>query len=489
MHGFPAIRVRAVNRAPLRDGDHVLYWMTAARRTRWNFALQRAVERARELHKPLIVFEALRAGHRWASDRFHAIVLAGMAENAADCARAGVAYHAYVEPIPDAGKGLLAALAKRACVVVADDWPCFFLPRMLAAPGAHLDVALEAVDGNGLLPLRAVDTAYPTAYAFRRLLQNKLPLFLRQMPVEEPLAALAGMPMASLPPEVLARWPAPDADLLAAKPTAIARLLIDHAVAPVAEAAGPLAARQRLRDFVAEDLATYDQTKHPDDPRTSRLSAHLHWGHLSAHEVVTSVLERSGWTPDRLATKATGAKEGWWGIDAAGEAFLDQVVTWRELGFNACAHLPGYDTYDALPSWARATLEEHAGDPRTHRYTLEQFELGETHDELWNAIQRQLRGEGRIHTYLRMLWGKKVLEWTRSPREAAEVLVALNDRWAIDGRDPNSYSGIFWTLGRYDRPWAPLRPVFGSIRFMSSANTARKLHVKAYLARWAATPL
>ncbi|MBA3847406.1 MAG: deoxyribodipyrimidine photolyase [Planctomycetes bacterium] len=484
MHGVPAIRVRAVNRAALRDGDHVLYWMTTARRTRWNFALQRAVERAQELKKPLIVFEALRAGHRWASDRFHAIVLAGMADNAADCVRAGVAYHAYVEPIPDAGKGLLAALAKRACVVVADDWPCFFLPRMLAAAGAQLDVAMEAVDGNGLLPLRAVDTAYPSAYAFRRLLQNKLPLFLRQMPVAEPLAALTGMAMAAVPAEVLARWPAPGADLLAARPAAIARLLIDHAVAPVAEPSGPVAARQRLAAFVADDLAVYHQIKHPDDDRTSRLSPHLHWGHLSAHEVVATVLEGAGWAPDRLATKATGAKEGWWGIDAAGEAFLDQVVTWRELGFNACAYLPGYDGYEALPAWVRATLDEHAGDPRSHLYSLEQFERGKTHDELWNAIQRQLRGEGRIHTYLRMLWGKKILEWTRSPREAAEVMVALNDRWAIDGRDPNSYSGIFWTLGRYDRPWAPLRPVFGSIRFMSSANTMRKLHVKAYLARW-----
>src|SRR3954469_1999743 len=178
----PAIRVRAVNDRPERaDGAYVVYWMTAYRRTRWNFALQRAVERARALGRPLVVLEALRAGHRWACDRFHALVAAGMADNAAACARAGVAYHAYLEPEPGDGRGLLAALAERACLVVTDDWPCFFLPRMLAAASASIAVRLEAVDGNGLLPLRAVDRALSTAHAFRRILQAELPARLREL--------------------------------------------------------------------------------------------------------------------------------------------------------------------------------------------------------------------------------------------------------------------------------------------------------------------
>jgi deoxyribodipyrimidine photo-lyase len=130
-------------------------------------------------------------------------------------------------------------------------------------------------------------------------------------------------------------------------------------------------------------------------------------------------------------------------------------------------------------------LQQHANDERDHLYTLEQFERAETHDPLWNAAQTQLTREGRIHNYLRMLWGKKILQWSRSPQEAARIMIHLNNKYALDGRDPNSYSGIFWVLGRYDRPWAPVRPIFGMIRYMSSENTARKVSVKNYIRKYA----
>jgi deoxyribodipyrimidine photo-lyase len=149
-----------------------------------------------------------------------------------------------------------------------------------------------------------------------------------------------------------------------------------------------------------------------------------------------------------------------------------------------CDRRRDFDRFESLPPWAIATLEKHAADGREHRYTLEQFTMAATHDPLWNAAQRQLATEGRLHNYLRMLWGKKILEWSASPREALAVMIELNNRLALDGRDPNSYSGIFWVLGRYDRPWGPERPVFGTIRYMSSANTARKLRVKEYLRRY-----
>ena len=152
------------------------------------------------------------------------------------------------------------------------------------------------------------------------------------------------------------------------------------------------------------------------------------------------------------------------------------------------AHLrDDHDRYEALPPWARLTLERHAADPRPVVYTLDRLAAADTHDPLWNAAQVQLRREGRIHNYLRMLWGKKILEWSATPQEAAAAMIALNDRWALDGRDPNSYSGIYWTLGRYDRPWGPERPIFGTVRYMSSVNTARKLDVRPYLAAYASS--
>jgi deoxyribodipyrimidine photo-lyase len=167
------------------------------------------------------------------------------------------------------------------------------------------------------------------------------------------------------------------------------------------------------------------------------------------------------------------------------EAFLDQLITWRELGFNLCWQRDDYDGYDSLPDWALVTLKAHEMDERGHIYSREDFELGRTHDPLWNAAQMQLCREGRIHNYLRMVWGKKILEWTASPRKALSVMIELNDKYALDGRDPNSYSGIFWVLGRYDRAWGPERPIFGKIRYMSSENTARKVRVRNYIKKYA----
>ena len=172
-------------------------------------------------------------------------------------------------------------------------------------------------------------------------------------------------------------------------------------------------------------------------------------------------------------------------MSPSAEAFLDQAVTWREVGYNFCAHRSDFDRFESLPEWARATLARHAADPRTVVYDLGAFAAAQTHDPLWNAAQTQLVVEGRIHNYLRMLWGKKILEWTRSPEEALDVMIELNNRYALDGRDPNSYSGIFWVLGRYDRAWGPERPIFGTVRYMSSENTARKMNVKGYLRRFA----
>ena len=483
----PALRLSPANAAPIRpDGDFVLYWMTAARRTAHSYALDRALDRARELGRPLLVLEALRCDYPWASDRLHAFVLAGMRDNAARFAAAGVAYHPYVEPTPGAGRGLLAALAARACVVVTDEYPCFFLPRMQQAAAAGLPVHVERVDGNGLLPLRAAEIVFPTAIAFRRFIQKRCRAHLDERPRADPLARL-DLPRAPVPRDILARWPAAADDLLEARPGALARLPIDHGVAPCG-AGGSAAADAGLRWFLAHGLPRYAERNDPAAAVTSGLSPHLHFGHIGPHQIFHALMRREGWTAERLAPTSGGSREGWWGVSAATEGFLDQLLTWRELGFNMCFHRPDFDRYESLPMWAQTTLGEHARDVRPWLYTPAQLAAAATHDPLWNAAQRQLVREGTIHNYLRMLWGKKILEWSPDPRAALATLVELNNRYALDGRDPNSYSGIFWTLGRYDRAWGPERPVFGKIRYMSSENTARKLHVGDYLRRHAAQP-
>jgi deoxyribodipyrimidine photo-lyase len=462
----------------------VLYWMIAARRTNVNYGLERAMEYARDLRKPLVVLEALRADHPWAADRFHQFVLAGMHDNrAALQGRPGITYFPYVETGPCAGRGLLEALVAHAAVVVTDDFPCLFLPRMVAAAGGRLDVRLEAVDSNGLLPIRAFDRAFSTAHAFRRAWQQVLATHLAARPEANPLARPLPAAAWAVPDEISRRWP--DVFTWLNGGRSLADLPIDHTVRPTAVQGGARAARERLGAFLAEDLPAYGaQRNDPDRDTSSRLSPYLHWGHLGSHEVFDRLMAQEGWL-GHLPARATGNREGWWGVSAAAEAFLDEFLTWRELGYNMTANRPGdYDHFESLAAWAQETLQQHAEDPREPRYDLDTFERAGTHDPLWNAAQRQLVAEGRIHNYLRMLWGKKILHWSASPREALDVLIHLNNKYGLDGRNPNSYSGIGWVLGRYDRPWAPARPIFGVVRYMSSENTARKLRVKQYLTRY-----
>ncbi len=490
MRDVPEGRIRTGNdRAPQPAGSFVLYWMTATRRPGWNFGLQRAAGWARDLGKPLLVLEAIGCRHRWASDRFHAMILEGMVDNHWALKKAGAGYYGYIEPTPGAGKGLLEALASRSCVVVTDDFPCFFLPRIAAAAAAQCPVRFELVDSNGLFPMHATDRVFTTAHSFRRFLQRALPEHLDELPEPDPVSMIDLPPPPEIPVDVAQRWlPIPD-DLEI--DSVLADLPIDHGVSRVAGVTGgTTAARRRLHGFVEAQLGKYDTDRNtPDEHATSRLSPYLHFGHISSYEILTAIAEAEGWSPDQLASTADGKRAGWWGMSPSAEAFLDQVVTWRELGFNMCSHRDDYDQYETLPDFARKTLREHAHDERPHLYGLPQLEAAETHDELWNAAQRELVRTGTIHNYLRMLWGKKILEWSESPRIALDVMVELNNKYALDGRNPNSYSGIMWCLGRYDRAWGPERPIFGKIRYMSSANAARKLKLRGYLARFTETPL
>lgn len=484
----PSIRVQLCNRAPVNPhSGYVLYWMIAARRTTYNFSLDRAIEWCRELNKPLLVFEPLRHNFPWASDRFRYFVAAGMAANSQALASthtsATALYYPYIEPAPNAGKGFLHALASRAAVVVTDEFPCFFLPRMVAAAAKRLPVLLEQVDSNGLLPLHAAPRDFPTAFAFRRFLQKDLEAHLLNFPAANPLAHAKLPRLASLPKSITDRWPTA---ALSDAATAANHAASSQNLEP---SGGSLAAQLTLKNFLARKLPRYLESRNePAEAVTSGLSPYLHFGHISAHEIFATLAAKEKWKPSKIALRSTGAREGWWNMSAPAEAFLDQLVTWRELGFNFCAHRADYDQYDSLPDWAKQTLSAHSRDKREHRYTLEQFAAARTYDPLWNAAQTQLLREGEMHNYMRMLWGKKILEWTRTPKEGLEIMIELNNRYAIDGRDPNSYSGIFWCLGRYDRPW-PERPIFGTVRYMSSANTARKLNVEPYLRRYSSDQL
>lgn len=483
----PKHRLRAVNDLPVRDAaSWVVYWMTAFRRVHWNFALQHARDWAVRLERPLLVLEPLRTRYRWASDRMHRFVIEGMLDNQLDIQSTRATYYPYVERRAGEGSGLLQALAEEACLVVTDDYPCFFHPRMIRAVQHTLRARLELVDSNCLMPLAALDRTFTVAHSYRRVMQKTLPGYLDESPQAKPLqsGSMRRVPgLAKLPASIARRWPPAKLDQLLTD-GGLSQLDIDHSVAPAAMRGGSHAGRARLKHFLGRLLPEYgDDRNHPDRHASSHLSAYLHFGHIAAHEVFWSLMETCNWHPGRLS-KPNGSAEGFWNVGQSAEAFLDQLCTWREIGFNMCWREPNYDRYESLPAWAQETLAQHAADPRPHMYSIEQLEQSQTADPLWNAAQRELVRDGRIHNYLRMLWGKRILEWTPTPQQALDTMIELNNKFALDGRDPNSYSGIFWVLGRYDRAWGPERPIFGKVRYMSSENTARKVRLKAYLERY-----
>ena len=474
-------RLRRLNAHPTRaSGEFVLYWMQAYRRLAHNHALDYALACARELERPLVVYEGLRLDYPWASARLHRFVLEGMQDNAREAERLGVNYWPFVETPRAPAAGLLARIASRAALVVTDDFPCFVVPAQAQALASRVSVPVWAVDSNGIVPLALlqpavsaaahlrprIHKAFAESWAHRASARPRIPEVARR-PVDPPFEP----------------WRADDLDAF------VRSLPIDPSVAPVAGMpGGARAARARLRSFVGTRLRGYAESRSepaaPDAGHASGLSPYLHFGHLSIEQVAAEVLASTGgWSPNDLHIDARGKREGFFSEDADVNAFLDEALTWRDVGFqwHWTRRQDTASLETALPGWALATLRAHASDRRAFVYSLEQWEAADTHDPLWNAAQRELAATGVIHNYLRMLWGKKVIEWSRTPEEAYRTLEHLNNKYALDGRDPNSYTGILWCFGLFDRPWAPERPVLGTVRYMSSENTARKFRIKPYL--------
>jgi len=480
--GYNEARLRRLNAAPIRTaGEYVLYWMQLYRRLDHNHALDYALRCAAELGKPLAVYEGLRLDYPWASRRLHRFILEGMQANAATAAARGLNYWPFVATPARPGRGLVHRLASRAAVVVTDDFPCFIVPGQSAAVAARCEAPVFSVDSNSLVPLSLLGPPAAAAAHLRPRLHKAFAEAWRHRAAARPRVPPVATRRLEPPFEP---WAADELDSF------VAALPLDASVPSVSRMPGGSGAgRKRLRAFLKTRLRGYAECRSipaaPEAGHASGLSPYLHFGHLSIEEVVGAVLGTlHGWSSEELRIHNRGRRAGYFCDDADVNAFLDEAITWRDLGFHwqrsRAADAEHLET--ALPGWALATLRAHAGDPRPHVYSPEEWEAGLTHDPLWNAAQRELVATGTIHNYLRMLWGKKVLEWSRTPQQAYATLVHLNNKYALDGRDPNSWSGILWCFGLFDRPWGPERKVFGSVRYMSSENTARKFDVKPYLA-------
>lgn len=459
--GVDSARVQAVNEAPFPPGqrDFVLYWCMVNHRWEENHALDAAIALGNHLGLPVVVYQAIRPDYPYASERLHAWALEGMADMAKGCAALGLTYWLELPRTKREHKPRLASLGKRAAAVVSDLFPTYIIPGHLRGAAKALRVPLLAVDASCVVPMQRIPAAQVGAYALRPKLRKLWPEYLeRTLPKRKPRVSGEKLqPDFELSDAVEAR-------------AALDTFALDHSVKPLPERGGRKAGLKALNAFLHERLEGYDTGRNdPGLGQQSNLSPYFHWGNLFPGEAARAAIAAKG--KDHPSV----------------QAFIEELLVRRELGFNYCFHTPGPKqlSVDSLPSWARDTLTRHRKDPRPHLYTDEELDQGRTQDALWNAAQRELRERGRIHNYLRMLWGKKILEWSPTPEEALARIARLNDTYAVDGRDPASVANFMWVLGLHDRPFQE-RPVLGKVRPMSSPRTAEKFDLAPYLERWGA---
>jgi len=447
-------RVRVLNTAPPRKGArYVLYWLQANRRVESNHALTAAAHLANHLELPLLCYEMLTYRYPYASDRFHTFILEGVAETARRMRSAGIGYCFYLRRRESDPDDIPRELAAHAAAIVTDDFPTFLAAGHNAALPATFDLPYHAVDSSCVVPMNCFDKREYAAYSIRPKIQRRLTQYLvpaGEVRVERRFKE----PMPAWRTEVRAE----------AIPALVASCDIDHSVPPSLDIrGGRAAAEMRLRHFLENNLRRYALLRNePSAKATSGLSPYLHFGYLSSLEAA-------------LAARDYAERH-----KLVAEEFLEELIVRRELAFNFARHMHWPPTLDDLPEWVRNTLAKHSKDQRAFGYAREQFERASTHDALWNACQKELLVRGVIHGYYRMYWGKKVIEWSRTHEEALATMVYLHDRYALDGRDPNTYTNILWCFGLHDRPWQE-RNVFGTIRYMSLEGMKRKTDVNSYV--------
>jgi deoxyribodipyrimidine photo-lyase len=425
-------RVQLLNSVPFRgQAKYVLYWAQVNRRAEWNHGLAYAVELANQAGLPVLVYEGLTFDYPYASDRFDKFILGGAADTERQLKRLGIGYVFYHRRKRSDPNDVLYRLAKGAAALVTDDYPLWpariFNPRV----ASKLDIPYYAVDSSCIVPMSCFEKREYAAYTIRPKIRKLLPKYLRPMPALHVRHKFKGT-------------------------------RLEFAAAGDGTG-GSVAAHKRLRQFLKHSLHRYaNSSNQPSENATSGLSPYLHFGHISSLEVglaVQNYAREHKLLPDE---------------------FLEELIVRRELAFNFARFTEHPESLDALPDWARKTLRKHAMDRRDPIYSRDQLADAETHDPLWNAAQKELLLTGKIHGYYRMYWGKKIIEWSSTPEEALATTIYLNDSYALDGRDPNSYANILWCFGLHDRPWME-RPIFGQVRYMSYDGMRRKTDVDAYI--------
>lgn len=444
--------------APAKRGKCVVYWMQRAQRGRDNHALDLAVRLANELGLPVVTYFAAISNFPHANLRHYHFLEQGLRDVAVDLHARGVGFVMRRAPHCD---HLEFFADVQPSLVVGDENPMRAPEQWRQHIAQHIEVPFWTVDTDVVVPSRLLEKAQYSAGVARPRLYRALPEFLQpyeNLHAEIPWRAPRGLRADSLDGDITRGWP----DL-------------DRSVGPVEVwHGGHHAAMHRLEKFCSTMLPRYERDRnHPECDGTSALSPYLHFGHIGPLTIALAV----------DAAARNDAK-----LKSARDSFFNELIVWRELSVNFIRYQPDYDSPACADTWAKATIAKHDRDPRDVLYPLAKLERGQTHDELWNAAQLQMVRHGWMHNYMRMYWAKKIVEWTPNAAIAMKHAIYLNDRYFLDGRDPNGYAGVAWAvLGKFDRAWGT-RPVFGKRRYMSGASTGRKFDSAAYVKQMNALP-
>jgi deoxyribodipyrimidine photo-lyase len=452
-------RIRELNTAaPRLDAAYVLYWCQVNRRVESNHAFAHAVDLANENGLPVLVYEGLTCSYPAANDRLHTFLLEAVPQRAKAWSQPGAGHFFYLRARAGDPDDALYKLAGRARCIVTDDFPAFIPALYNSRVPAKIGIPYIAVDSSCVVPMSVHEKRAYGAYTIRPKIRRELPAYLHPLPAVR----------------LERRW---RDDLIPAHlkslqtcvgvrdiPALVAACDIDHSIKPsITFTGGAEPGGKHLHAFLEQKLRRYAKdSNQPSRHATSDLSPYLHFGHISALDVALAVRQYA----DEHSLIA--------------EEFLEELIVRRELAFNFTRFTEKADSLENLPDWCKRTMAAHADDERPARYTPAQFENAETYDALWNATQKELLIRGKIHGYYRMYWGKKIIEWSATYEEALRTMIHLHDVYALDGRDPNTYTNILWCFGLHDRPWFE-RPVFGQIRYMSLEGMKRKTDVDAYI--------
>ncbi len=436
-------RIKKLNNNPPMGGDYVLYWMQASPRSHFNHALEHAINQANRLKQPLLAYFGITENFIEANGRHYHFLLEGLLETQILLRDRGIKLIIRLcsppEGVIDLGENASMVITDRGYLKIQREW--------VQKAVSIIKCPFHQVETNVVVPVETASSKDEySAATLRKKINKRLDDFLVPLKMRVIQKKSLDIPVDSVSLDDLN--------------SLIKHIGVEINVRPVNKfVGGNSSALIFLNDFLKNKLHKYEERNDPSNDYTSHMSPYLHFGQISPLYIALEVLKTN--------SIGTGS-------------YLEELIVRRELAMNFVFYNEDYDNLNCLPEWAQKTLNKHRKDLREYLYSFTELENAKTHDPYWNAAQKELIFTGKMHGYMRMYWGKKIIEWTSGPEEAYDIALALNNKYELDGRDPNGYAGVAWCFGKHDRAWKE-RDIFGKVRYMNANGLRRKFKIHRYV--------